>query len=98
MRRTIITLVVIVCGLAVGAASAGASGSFSNCTAMHAKYPHGIGRVGAHDKTTGVPVTNRQPSPLLSPKGADPGPQAFSLHNSTFSGTAGGAMIAVVDY
>ena len=22
------------------------------------RYRHGIGRVGAHDKTTGVPVTN----------------------------------------
>jgi hypothetical protein len=51
MRRTIITLVVIVCGLAVGAASAGASGSFSNCTAIHAKYPprHREGRRSRQD-------------------------------------------------
>ena len=26
--------------------------------AMHTRYPHGAGKVGAHDKTSGVPVTN----------------------------------------
>ena len=46
------------CALVVGASSAGAQGSFRNCTAMHVKYRHGVGKVGAHDKTTGVPVTN----------------------------------------
>jgi len=25
---------------------------------MHTRYPHGVGKVGAHDKTSGVPVTN----------------------------------------
>ena len=30
---------------------------FANCTAMHAVYPHGVGKVGAHDKTSGKPVT-----------------------------------------
>jgi len=29
-----------------------------NCTAVNKRYPHGVGKVGAHDKTTGVPVTN----------------------------------------
>ena len=51
-------LAVIACGLAVGASSASASPSFANCTAMHAKYRHGVGKVGAHDHTSGVPVTN----------------------------------------
>ncbi len=31
---------------------------FQNCTAMHEKYPHGVGRPGARDQTTGTPVTN----------------------------------------
>jgi Excalibur calcium-binding domain len=32
---------------------------YKNCTAMHAKYKHGVGRQGAHDKvTSGKPVTN----------------------------------------
>ena len=31
---------------------------FANCTAMHRVYPHGVGRRGAHDHTSGTPVTN----------------------------------------
>ena len=31
---------------------------YKNCTAMHKDYPHGVGRYGAHDKTSGKPVTN----------------------------------------
>lgn len=27
-----------------------------NCTALHKKYPHGVGRVNAKDKTSGTPV------------------------------------------
>ena len=31
---------------------------FANCAAMHAKYPHGVGRVGAVDHvSSGKPVT-----------------------------------------
>jgi Excalibur calcium-binding domain len=47
-------------GLTIGASSAGASAAYSNCTAMHAKYPHGVGKVGARDHTrSGTnPVTN----------------------------------------
>ena len=31
---------------------------YPNCTALNKAYPHGVGRWGAHDKTTGTPVTN----------------------------------------
>lgn len=31
---------------------------FPNCKALNARYPHGVGRVGARDKTSGTPVTN----------------------------------------
>jgi hypothetical protein len=33
---------------------------FANCTAMHKKYPHGVGRKSAHDHVSGhtKPVTN----------------------------------------
>ena len=32
--------------------------AFTNCTAMHAEYPHGVGLVGAVDHTSGSkPVT-----------------------------------------
>lgn len=30
---------------------------FANCDAMHRVYHHGVGRVHAHDKTSGTPVT-----------------------------------------
>ena len=58
--KTIATAVVVVYGLVAAGSSVGAQASFANCTAMHmvAKYRHGIGKVGAHDHTTGVPVTN----------------------------------------
>jgi Excalibur calcium-binding domain len=35
-----------------------ASSAFRNCTAMHRVYPHGVGRFGARDHTSGTPVTN----------------------------------------
>jgi hypothetical protein len=46
-----------------GVASAGAStrapAPYTNCTKFNKKYPHGVGRVGARDKTkSGDPVTN----------------------------------------
>jgi Excalibur calcium-binding domain len=56
--RRIAAAAVVVYGLLVGASSVGAQGSFANCSAMHAKYRHGVGKVGAHDHTSGVPVTN----------------------------------------
>jgi hypothetical protein len=31
--------------------------SFDNCTDMHTVYPHGVGLPGAHDQTSGRPVT-----------------------------------------
>jgi hypothetical protein len=31
---------------------------YKNCTALNKKYPHGVGKVGARDKTSGTPVTN----------------------------------------
>jgi hypothetical protein len=30
---------------------------WQNCTHVHTKYRHGVGKVGAHDRTTGTPVT-----------------------------------------
>jgi Excalibur calcium-binding domain len=30
---------------------------YANCDAMHTVFPHGVGRVGAKDHTTGTPVT-----------------------------------------
>jgi hypothetical protein len=38
---------------------------WKNCTHVHTKYPHGVGRVGARDRTTGVPVTTFRRSTRL---------------------------------
>jgi hypothetical protein len=32
---------------------------------VNARYPHGVGKVGAHDKTSGEPVTNFRRSTRL---------------------------------
>lgn len=39
-------------------ASATAPKRYKNCTALNRAYPHGVGRPGARDKTSGTPVTN----------------------------------------
>jgi hypothetical protein len=36
-----------------------------NCAHVNQRWPHGIGRVGAHDITSGTPVTNFKRSNLL---------------------------------
>lgn len=35
-----------------------AAKKYKNCTALNKAYPHGVGRKGARDKTSGKPVTN----------------------------------------
>ncbi|MFW0795387.1 excalibur calcium-binding domain-containing protein [Gordonia sp. CPCC 205515] len=59
---TILGLMVTVCAATalplVVAAPAQAATSYSNCKALNADYPHGVGRSGAVDSTSGTPVTN----------------------------------------
>jgi len=38
---------------------------YRNCTALNAKYPHGLGRANAVDKTSGERVTNFRRSTRL---------------------------------
>lgn len=38
---------------------------YSRCKALNRVYPHGVGRLGARDKTSGVPVTNFKRSNVL---------------------------------
>ncbi len=45
-------------GAAVIPAGAHTSGIHDNCTEFNKKFPHGVGRKKAHDKTSGTPVTN----------------------------------------
>jgi Excalibur calcium-binding domain len=56
-------LLVLAAALSVAAASAEPAqlapmASFRNCTALHRVYPHGVGKYGARDHTSGTPVTN----------------------------------------
>jgi hypothetical protein len=49
-------------GLGVGQAPAATNAAaipylWQNCTHVHTKYRHGVGKAGAHDKTSGTPVT-----------------------------------------
>lgn len=46
-----------------GPASAGSV--FENCTSLNKKYPHGVGKKGAKDKTSGTPVTTFKRSTKL---------------------------------
>lgn len=56
MRSTLLAAAVTAAVVLVPA-SAEAATTFKNCTAMHQKYPHGVGMPGARDKTSGTPVT-----------------------------------------
>jgi hypothetical protein len=49
----------------VGVANALIPAQWKNCTNVNKRYAHGVGRVGAHDSTTGVPVTNFKRSNAL---------------------------------
>jgi hypothetical protein len=64
MRRSspIVGVIAAAVGLAFVPGSPGAAmatpGKYRNCKALNKKYPHGVGRVGARDKTSGEPVAN----------------------------------------
>ena len=49
----------------VGAADAAAPPLYKNCTNFNKKYPHGVGRLTARDKTSDEPVTNFKRSTKL---------------------------------
>ena len=48
-----------------GSARAGVFKTYPNCKALNARYPHGVGRWGARDHTSGTPVTNFKRSNIL---------------------------------
>jgi hypothetical protein len=69
-RRLIGLLIAVVAGLVVLAASATAAreaipARWKNCTVVNKRFPHGVGKLRAHDKTTGTPVTNFRRSTAL---------------------------------
>ena len=60
LRPVIVGLVALSLSVGIGAGPVDAvtAHHYANCKALNAKYPHGVGLPGAHDKTSGVPVTN----------------------------------------
>jgi Excalibur calcium-binding domain len=58
MSVRLATAGVAACIFAVGPAGAVAPPLFKNCTNLNRTYPHGVGKVGARDRTSGDPVTN----------------------------------------
>jgi hypothetical protein len=69
MKRTLSAAVLAAGALSVGAAQAPAASAipypWKNCTQVHKKYPHGVGKLRAHDHTSGTPVTNFRRSTRL---------------------------------
>lgn len=67
MKRTLIAA----CALALAAAPLSAADAkpaaktYKNCAALNKVYPHGVGKPGARDKTSGKPVTNFKKSTAL---------------------------------
>ena len=57
VRRSLVAA--MTAALLLGAAAPSyAATKYKNCTALNKVYPHGVGRAGAHDKSSGTPVTN----------------------------------------
>lgn len=66
--RAVIAAGVIALGAAPAAGATGAVPSpWNNCTQVHTKYPHGVGRLGARDRVRGStpPVTTFKRSTRL---------------------------------
>jgi len=47
------------------AATNGAASVWKNCTSVQTRYPHGVGTLRAHDRTSGTPVTTFKRSTQL---------------------------------
>jgi hypothetical protein len=60
-RSVALAAVAAVAALPLGAGTAQAAGpaprEYANCTALNKVYPHGVGKFGARDKTSGTRVT-----------------------------------------
>ena len=67
-RLSVILLLIGVVAAAAAPANASTDtipAKWKNCTAVNRRYPHGLGKLHAHDHTPGVPVTNFKHSTLL---------------------------------
>ena len=78
MRRPLtLVLSVILAGVLVSSATASVvaarvvAPAWKNCTRVNKTYPHGVGKVGARDSTSGTPVTTFKRSNALYNKAMD---------------------------
>jgi excalibur calcium-binding domain-containing protein len=62
---TALAVGVIVLGCTQFAAAAPQASRRMNCKTVNARYPHGVGKVGARDRTSGTPVTTFRRSNAL---------------------------------
>jgi hypothetical protein len=71
MRHKLMCLLIAaVAGLVVPSVSASAAREtipyrWKNCTIVNKRFPHGVGKLRAHDRTSGTPVTNFRRSTLI---------------------------------
>jgi hypothetical protein len=61
----VLAVAAIASAAVAGTADAAIPAPWKNCTQVNKKYPHGVGKLGAHDKTSGVPVTTFKRSTRL---------------------------------
>ena len=52
MKRIAVVLLVASVAFAAGTAEAAAPPLYKNCTNLNKRYPHGLGKLGARDKTS----------------------------------------------
>ena len=65
MTRLITIVVVLVVLMVPSVAPAAIPAVYKNCTALNKKYPHGLGKATAKDRTSGTPVTTFKRSNAL---------------------------------
>jgi hypothetical protein len=60
-------LVLLATALAPGLGATGSAVPYrwKNCTIVNKRFPHGVGKLRAHDRTSGTPVTNFRRSTLI---------------------------------
>ena len=68
MLRLLAVAVALLLAAPAQAAEAATPAVYKNCTALSKKYPHGIGRANAKDRTSGTPVTTFKRSTALYAK------------------------------
>jgi hypothetical protein len=57
-RRLTSVLSAVFLGATFSASAGAVVAPYKNCTQFNKRYPHGVGKVGARDHTSGTPVTN----------------------------------------